>query len=98
MYKLTKVFPSYDSPYAYGYVDFDRQYTVGEFIEETLKKYPAISGSFVVDATSLVAYYRKGELLNKEFPEKVLKARIAAVSFYTGWNKADYVITKLEGQ
>ena len=98
MYKLTKVFPSYDSPYAYGYVDFDRQYTVGEFIEEILKKYPAISGSFVVDATSLVAYYRKGELLNKEFPEKVLKARIAAVSFYTGWNKADYVITKLEGQ
>jgi hypothetical protein len=36
--------------------------------------------------------------LNKEFPEKVLKARIAAVSFYTGWNKADYVITKLDGQ
>lgn len=98
MYKLTKVFPSYDSPYAYGYVDFDRQYTVGEFIEETLEKYPAISGSFVVDATSLVAYYRKGELLNENFPEKVLKARIAAVSFYTGWNKADYVITKLEGQ
>lgn len=98
MFELIRVFPNHASPYVGGYVDFDRQYTVGEFIEETLKKQPAISGSFVVDATSLVAYYRKGELLNKEFPEKVLKARIAAVSFYTGWNKADYVITKLDGQ
>ena len=98
MFKLIRVFPNHVSAYVVGYVDFDRQYTVEEFIEETLKEYPAISGSFVVDATSLVAYYRKGELLNKEFPEKVLKARIAAVSFYTGWNKADYVITKLEGQ
>ena len=77
---------------------YAERYTVEEFIEETLKKYPAISGPFVVDATSLVAHYRKGKLLNEEFPEKVLKARIAAVSFYTGWNKADYVITKLEGQ
>lgn len=98
MFKLIRVIPSHASPYAYGYVDFDRQYTVEEFIEETLKKYPAISGSFVVDATSLVEHYRKGKLLNEEFPGKVLKARIAAVSFYTGWNKADYVITKLDGQ
>lgn len=98
MYKLTKVFPSYDSPYAYGYVDFDRQYTVGKFIEETLKKYRAISGSFVIDATSLIAYYRKGKLLNKEFPERILRARIAAVSFYTGCNEADYVITKFDGK
>lgn len=98
MFKLISVFPNHASPYVGGYVDFDRQYTVGKFIEEALGKYPSISGSFVVDATSLVAYYRKGELLNKEFPEKVLKARIAAVSFYAGWNKVYYVITKLEGQ
>jgi hypothetical protein len=98
MFELIRVFPTHASPYVGGYVDFDRQYTVGEFIEETLGKYPAISGSFVVDATSLVAHYRKGKLLNEEFPEKVLKARIAAVSFCTGWNKADYVITKLDGQ
>lgn len=98
MFELIRVFPNHASPYVGGYVDFDRQYTVEEFIEETLKKYPAISGSFVVDATSHVAHYRKGKLLNEDFPEKVLKARIAAVSFCTGWNKADYVITKLEGQ
>lgn len=98
MFELIRVFPHHASPYVGGYVDFDRQYTVGEFIEETLKKYPAISGSFVVDATSLVAHYMKGELLNKEFPEKVLKSRIAAVSFCTGCNEADYVITKLDGQ
>lgn len=98
MFELIRVFPNHASPYVGGYVDFDRQYTVGEFIEETLEKYPAISGSFVVDATSLVAHYRKGKLLNEDFPEKVLKSRIAAVSFYTGWNKADYVITKLEGE
>lgn len=98
MFELIRVFPTHASPYVGGYVDFDRQYTVGEFIEEALEKYPAISGSFVVDATSLVAYYRKGKLLNEEFPEKVLKARISAVSFCTGWNKADYVITKLDGQ
>ena len=98
MFKLIRVFPTHASPYVGGYVDFDRQYTVGEFIEETLKKNPAISGSFVVDATSLVEHYRKGKLLNEDFPEKVLKARIADVSFYAGWNKADYVITKLEGQ
>lgn len=98
MFELIRVFSTHASPNVGGYVDFDRQYTVEEFIEETLKKYPAISGSFVVDATSLVAYYRKGKLLNEDFPEKVLKARIAAVSFYTGWNKADYVITKLDGQ
>lgn len=67
-------------------------------IEEILKKYPAISGSFVVDATSLVAYYRKGKLLNEELPRRILRARIAAVSFYTGCNEADYVITKLDGQ
>lgn len=98
MFELIRVFPNYASPYVGGYVDFDRQYTVGEFVEETLKKYPDISGSFVIDATSLVAYYRKGELLNKEFPERILRARIAAVSFYTGWNKADYVITKFDGE
>lgn len=98
MFELIRVFSTHDSPYVGGYVDFDRQYTVEEFIEETLKKYPAISGSFVVDATSLVAHYRKGKLLNEDFPEKVLKARIAAVPFYTEWNKADFVITKLDGQ
>lgn len=98
MFELIRVFPNHASPYVGGYVDFDRQYTVREFIEEALEKYPSISDFFVIDATSLVAQYRKGELLNENFPEKVLKARIAAVSFYTGWNKADYVITKLEGQ
>ena len=98
MVELIRVFPNHASPYVGGYVDFDRQYTVEEFIEETLKKYPAISGSFVVDATSLVAHYRKGKLLNEDFPEKVLKARIAAVPFYTEWNKADFIITKLDGQ
>lgn len=98
MFELIRVFPNCASPYVGGYVDFDRRYTVGEFIEETLKKYPAISGSFVVDTTSLVAHYRKGKLLNEDFPEKVLKARIAAVSFYTGCNEAGYVITKFDGQ
>lgn len=98
MFELIRVFPNHASPYVGGYVDFDRQYTVEEFIEETLKKYPAISGSFVVDATSLVAHYRKGKPLNEDFPEKVLKARIAAVPFYTEWNKADFIITKLDGQ
>lgn len=98
MFELIRVFPNHASPYVGGYVDFGRQYTVEEFIEETLKKYPAISGSFVVDATSLVAHYRKGKLLNEDFPEKVLKARIAAVPFYTEWNKADFIITKLDGQ
>ena len=98
MFELIRVFPTHASPYVGGYVDFDRQYTVEEFIEEALEKYPAISGSFVVDATSLVAHYRKGKLLNEDFPEKVLKARIAAVPFYTEWNKADFIITKLDGQ
>lgn len=93
-----KVYPKYNSPYAYGYVDFNREYTIGEFIEETLKKYPAVSGYFSIDGTSLEVQYAKGELSGKAFPEKVLEARIAAVSFCTGWNKADYVITKLEGQ
>lgn len=70
---------------------------------ESLSKKPSksirpLAIFFVIDATSLVAHYRKGELLNEEFPEKVLKARIAAVSFYTGRNKAHYVITKLDGQ
>lgn len=98
MYKLTKVFPSYDSPYIYGYVDFDRQYTVGKFIEETLKKYSAVSGYFSIDGTSLEVQYAKGELSGKAFPEKVLESRIAAVSFYTGCNEADYVITKFDGE
>lgn len=93
-----KVYPKYNSPYAYGYVDFNREYTIGEFIEKNLKKYPAVSGYFSIDGTSLEVQYAKGELSGKAFPEKVLEARIAAVSFYTGWNKADYVITKLEGQ
>lgn len=98
MFELIRFFPNHASPYVGGYVDFDRQYTVGEFIEETLKKYPAISGSFVVDATSLVAHYRKGKLLNKELPGRILRARIAAVYFYTGCNEADYVITKFDGE
>lgn len=75
MFELIRVFPTHDSPYVGGYVDFDRQYTVGEFIEETLGKYPAISGSFVVDATSLVAHYRKGKLLNEDFPGKGFKSQ-----------------------
>lgn len=98
MFELIRVFPNHASPYVGGYVDFDRQYTVGEFIEETLKKYPAVSGYFSIDGTSLEVQYAKGELSGKAFHEKVLESRIAAVSFYTGWNKADYVITKLDGQ
>ena len=98
MFELIRVFPNCASPYVGGYVDFDRQYTVREFIEEALEKYPAISGSFVIDATSLVAHYRKGKLLNEELPGRILRARIAAVSFYTGCNEADYVITKFDGQ
>lgn len=98
MFELIRVFSTHASPYVGGYVDFDRQYTVGEFIEETLKKYPAVSGYFSIDGTSLEVQYAKGELSGKAFPEKVLKARIAAVSFYTGCNEANYVITKLDGQ
>lgn len=37
MFELIRVFPNHASPYVGGYVDFDRQYTVEEFIEETLK-------------------------------------------------------------
>ncbi len=48
MFELIRVFPTHASPYVGGYVNFDRQYTVGEFIEEALEKYPAISGSFPV--------------------------------------------------
>lgn len=98
MFELIRVFPNHASPYVGGYVDFDRQYTVGKFIEETLKKYPAVSGYFSIDGTSLEVQYAKGKLLSKEFPERILKARIAAVSFYTGCNEADYVITKFDGE
>lgn len=98
MFELIRVFPTHASPYVGGYVDFDRQYTVGEFIEETLKKYPAVSGYFSIDGTSLEVQYAKGKLLSKEFPERILKARIAAVYFYTGRNEADYIITKFDGE
>lgn len=98
MFKHIKVFPKQDSPYAGGYVEFDRRYTVGEFIKEALENYPAISGYFCIDGTSLEARYGKGKLIDKEFPEDTLNAKIAAISFYAGWNKADYVITKIEGQ
>lgn len=98
MFKLIKVFPKQDSPYAGGCVKFDRRYTVGEFIKEALENYPAISGYFCIDGTSLKAQYSKGNLIDKEFPEDTLNAKIAAVSFCTGWNRADYVITKIEGQ
>ena len=98
MFKHIKVFPKQDSPYAGGYVKFDRQYTVGEFMKEALENYPAISGTFCIDGTSLEARYGKGKLIDKEFPEDILNAKIGAVSFYAGWNKTDYVIVKLEGQ
>jgi hypothetical protein len=98
MFKLIRVFPRHASPCVGGYVEFDRRYIVGEFIKEALENYPAISGYFSIDGTSLEARYGKGKLIDKEFPEDTLNAKIAAVSFYTGWNKADYVITKIEGQ
>lgn len=98
MFELIRVFSTHASPYVGGYVVFDRQYTVGKFIEETLKKYPAVSGYFSIDGTSLEVQYAKGELSGKAFPEKVLESRVAAVYFYTGRNEADYVITKLDGQ
>lgn len=98
MFELIRVFSTHASPYVGGYVVFDRQYTVGKFIEETLKKYPAVSGYFSIDGTSLEVQYAKGELSGKAFPEKVLESRIAAVYFYTGCNEANYVITKLDGQ
>lgn len=46
MFELIRVFPNHASPYVGGYVDFDRQYTVREFIEEALEKYPSISDFF----------------------------------------------------
>lgn len=98
MFKLIKVFPKQDSPYAGGYVKFDRRYTVGEFIKEALENYPAISGYFSIDGTSIEARYGKGKLIDKELSEDTLNAKIGAVSFYAGWNKTDYVIVKLEGQ
>lgn len=98
MFELIRVFPPYASSHVGGYVDFGRQYTVGEFIEEILKKYPAVSGYFSIDGTSLEVQYAKGKLLSKEFPERILRARIAAAYFYTGCNEADYVITKFDGE
>lgn len=98
MFKLIRIYPRNASPYVKGYIEFDRIYTVGEFMKEALENYPAISGTFCIDGTSLEAQYRRGKLIDKEFPEDILNAKIAAVSFYTGWNKADYVITKFDGQ
>lgn len=93
-----KVHPKYNSPYAYGYVDFNREYTIGEFIEEVVKSNPAISGCFSIDGEQMFLNYSKGKFLNNKFPEEILNSRIAAVSFYSGFNRVDYVITKLEGQ
>lgn len=98
MFKLMKVYPRHDSPYAGGYVKFDKRYNVGEFMEVALEKHPAVSGTFAIDGTSLEVQYCKGKLSGQQLPERILNARIAAVSFCSGWNTINYVITKLEGQ
>lgn len=92
MYKLKKAYPVFDALYACGCVDFDKEYTVGEFIEEAVKKQPDVSVRFRINGTSFDAHYAKGELSGKVFPERIINARIADVFFYVAWDRGDYVL------
>lgn len=73
-------------------VDLDKEYTVSEFINEVLKKEPNEWGYFKIKNTRETVEYRHGEILNNNFDNEILSARIISISAHGGWSNMDYLI------
>lgn len=71
-----------------------RECTVREFILEWFKKYPKEWGCFsIYDRTGyfkgLVRNYKNGQVIEDQFPDEVLNAKLLSVEGSGGWTRSD---------
>lgn len=92
MFSLTQITPTFGDCTAGYRVDLDKEYTVSEFINEVLKKEPNEWGYFKIKNTREKVEYRHGEILNNNFDNEILSARIISISAHGGWSNMDYLI------
>lgn len=92
MFTLTQVTQTFGDCTAGYRVDLDKEYTVSEFINEVLKEKPNEWGYFEIKRFMLKAEYRHGEIIESDFDENILSAKILSVAATGGWSRMDYII------
>ena len=71
------------------------EFTVREFIDKILEKFPNEKGEFYMDSnTSQLGYifckYWEGSITSDPFPDDILNSKIKSVSGYGGWTVSNY--------
>lgn len=92
MFTLTQVTQIFGDCTAGYRVDLDKEYTVSEFINEVLREKTNEWGSFEIKRFMLKAEYRHGEIIESDFDENILSAKILSVAATGGWSRMDYII------
>lgn len=92
MFTLTQVTQTFGDCTAGYRVDLYKEYTVSEFINEVLKEKPNEWGYFEIKRTMSKAEYRYGEIIENDFDENILSAKILSVAATGGWSRMDYII------
>ncbi|WP_443683882.1 hypothetical protein [Phocaeicola plebeius] len=93
MFSLTQITPTFGDCTAGYRVDLDKEYTVSEFINEVLKKEPNEWGYFKIKKNGMMSEYRYGELLENNFDNEILSAKVSHISASGGWTRMDYYLT-----
>lgn len=76
-----------------GYrVDLYKEYTVSEFINEVLKKEPNEWGDFIIKNTGVRTEYKYGKIVENNFDNYTLSAKIVSIKAHGGWSNMDYII------
>ncbi len=92
MFTLTQVTQTFGDCTAGYRVDLDKEYTVSEFINEVLKKEPNEWGYFKIKNTGVRTEYRYGKILENNFDNDTLSAKIISMTAHGGYSNMDYSI------
>lgn len=92
MFTLTQVTQIFGDCTAGYRVDLDKEYTVSEFINEVLKKEPSEWGYFKIKNTGVRTEYRHGKILENNFDNDTLSAKIISMTAHGGYSNMDYSI------
>lgn len=87
-----KIYASHNDCTDSYYVDLDRPYTVGEFIDTIFKKRPNEWGNIKIRCVSTCSY-KQGKVTSNEFTQGILSASIKNVEAHGGWSRMDYTIS-----
>lgn len=93
MFSLTQNTPTGGDCCAGYKVEFSKEYTVREFIEEVLKKNPGEWGYFELKNLNVSTEYNCGRLLKQKFADAILDSKIVRAYASGGWSRMDYSLT-----